>query len=313
MNDPAIVKAEDLIARSRKLQPSTRLTREKFIARIRKGKGPALPIRSVGYWRNYVAALQLQVAVLSEPLIMLAKEGDEGALRQIQRGVDFLDRLEATRPQEGARKPRQGRVKSLTRLREGWQEAIYSNLSEKWKPAFAVMALTGCRPAELNGLQIHPTENEGELRFYIEGRKVTELAGQEWRELTIDVRGTYYGRMLITEIGNEPGKLEIEETAQAITKAVTRAAQRAKLIRLDQTLPAYACRNALASGMKGQGWPIDKISAALGHSSDECQKFYGRANAGHKGGGGKVLDVKTARPVRETGRMQGYQSKRRHG
>lgn len=238
----------------------------------------------------------------------LARAGDKDAIRQIMRGIAILEKAEKSRPPEESRQRRVGRVSSLRKVREGWQEAIYSNLSEKWKPAFAVMALTGCRPAELNGLQIHPTENEGELRFYIEGRKVTELAGQEWRELTIDVRDTSYGRMLMAEIGNEPGKLEIEETAQAITKAVTRAAQRAKLIRLDQTLPAYTCRNAVASSMKGYGWPTDKISAALGHSSDECQKFYGRANAGHKGGGGKVLDVKTARPVRKTGRAMCYQS-----
>jgi integrase len=200
-------------------------------------------------------------------------------------------------------------VSSLRKVREGWQEAVYSNLSEKWKPAFAIMALTGCRPAELNDLEIHPTEQEGVFRFRIEGRKVTEFAGQPWRELTIDVRGAAYGQALMAEIGNEPGKLEIKETAQAITKAVTRAAQRAKLIRLDQTLPAYVCRNAVASSLKAAGWPVTEIAAALGHSSDECQKFYGRANSGHKGGVGKVLDVKTARPVRETGRVLSFQSK----
>lgn len=311
MTESALQIASDLIARSSKLQPSTRLMREKFIARIRKA--PIAPIKSIGYWRNYIAALRLQVAVLSEPLIGRAQEGDEDAIRQIRRGIAFLKKAEMTRPPVGERKPRQGRVKSLSRLREGWQETLHSNLSDKWKSAFAIMAMTGCRPAELNGLEIHPTEQEGVFRFHIEGRKVTEFAGQPWRELTIDVRGAAYGQALMAEIGNEPGRLEIKETAQAITKAVTRAAQRAKLIRLDQTLPAYACRNAMASSMKGQGWPIDKISAALGHSSDECQKFYGRANAGHKGGGGKVLDVKTACPVRETGRMQGYQSKRGHG
>lgn len=311
MTESALQIASDLIARSSKLQPSTRLMREKFIARIRKA--PIAPIKSIGYWRNYIAALQLQVAVLSKPLIGRAQEGDEDAIRQIRRGIAFLKKAEMTRPPVGERKPRQGRVKSLSRLREGWQETLHSNLSDKWKSAFAIMALTGCRPAELNDLEIHPTEQEGVFRFHIEGRKVTEFAGQPWRELTIDVRGAAYGQALMAEIGNEPGRLEIKETAQAITKAVTRAAQRAKLIRLDQTLPAYACRNAMASSMKGQGWPIDKISAALGHSSDECQKFYGRANAGHKGGGGKVLEVKTARPVRETGRMQGYQSKRGHG
>lgn len=311
MIDPAIQKVENLIARCHKLQPSTRRMREKFIARIRKGKLPAT--QSIGYWRNYLAALQLQVAVLGEPLIASAKDGDEEALRQIRRGLAVLDRVEATRPQKGARSPRQGRVKSLSRLREGWQEAVYEHLNDKWKSVFAILALTGCRPAELSGMEIYPTGQDGVLIFKIWGRKVTEKAGQEWRELTIDVRGSGYGNALMTEIGNEPGKIEIEDSAQAITKAVTRAAQRAKLIRLNQTLPAYTCRNAVASSLKAVGWPVTDVAAALGHSSDECQKFYGRANAGHKGGGGKVLNVKTARPVRETGRTQGYQSKRGHG
>lgn len=311
MTESALQIASDLIARSSKLQPSTRLMREKFIARIRKAP-IAPPIKSIGYWRNYISALQLQVAVLSEPLMGRAQEGDEDAIRQIRRGIAFLQKAEMTRPPVGERKPRQGRVKSLSKLREGWQETLHSNLSDKWKSAFAIMALTGCRPAELNDLEIHPTEQEGVFRFRIEGRKVTEFAGQPWRELTIDVRGAAYGQALMAEIGNEPGKpgkLEIKETAQAITKAVTRAAQRAKLIRLDQTLPAYACRNAVASSLKAAGWPVTEVAAALGHSSDECQKFYGRANAGHKGGGGKVLDVKTARPVRETGRTLSFQSK----
>lgn len=217
------------------------------------------------------------------------------------------------RPPESERKPRQGRVKALTKLREGWQESVYRELSDKWKPAFSVMALTGCRPAELNGLEIRPTDQEGVLTFRIEGRKVTEKAGQAWRELTIDVRGTSYGQALIAEIGDEGGKMEIKDTAQAVTKAVTRAAQRAKLIRLDQTLPSYACRNAVASAMKAEGRDITEVAGALGHSSDECQKFYGRASAGHKGGGGKILEVKTARPVRETARSLGYQAKPARG
>lgn len=301
MTDPALKKVESLIARSAKLQPSTRLMREKFIARIRQKKVPQT-FKSIGYWRNFHASIQLLVAEICEPLVKPAREGDEVAMTKIRRSLGILEKAELTRPSVGERQRRVGRVSALRRVREGWQEEIYSHLSEKWQPAFAIMALTGCRPAELDGLQIFPTENEGVLRFIIEGRKVTELAGQEWRELTIDVRGAAYGRSLMAEIGNEPGRLEIEVTPQAITKAVTRAAQRAKLIRLNQTLPGYACRNAMASKMKEEGWPMDQVAAALGHSSDQCQKFYGRANAGHKGGGGKVLDVETMRPVRKTGR-----------
>ncbi len=307
MTESVLEKASDLIARAAKLHPATRLMREKFIVRLRKNG--TFSSRSIGYWRNYIAVLQLQVAVLSEPLIGRALEGDEDAIRQIRRGIAFLQKAEMSRPPKGERKPRQGRVKSLSKLREGWQETLYSHLSNKWKPAFAIMALTGCRPAELNGLEIHPTEQEGVLRFRIEGKKVTELAGQPWRELTIDVWGTAYGQALMAQIGDEPGKVEIKETSQAVTKAMTRAAQRARLVRLDQTLPGYACRNAVASSLKAAGWPVTKVAAALGHSSDECQKFYGRTNAGHKGGGGKVLDVKTARPVRETGRTLSFKSK----
>lgn len=299
MTDPAIQKVEILIARYRKLQPSTRVMREKFIARIRKGNVPST--KSIGYWRNYLAALQLQVAKSSEPLLALAKQGDESSIKQIQRGIAFLDGVEATKPKPGERKARQGRVKTLSRLREGWQEAVYEHLSDKWKDKFSVLALTGCRPAELNGIEIHPTEQDGILIFKIWGRKVTEKAGQEWRELTINVRESSYGRALLAKIGNVPGRIELEESAQAITKSITRAAQRAKLIRLDQTLPAYAGRNAVASGMKASGFALEDIAGALGHSSDECQKFYGRARAGHKSGGGRILDVKTARPVRKTG------------
>lgn len=298
--------AADLIARSAKLQPSTRLMREKFIARIRRNN--ELPaFQSIGYWRNYIASLQLQVAEFSKPLMGLAREGNEDAIQQIQRGISLLKKAEKSRPPEGERKRRVGRVTNLSKVREGWQEKIYSSLSDKWKKPFAVMALTGCRPGELNGLQIHPTNDEGVFWFHIKGEKVTEHAGQEWRELRIDVRGAAGADELIAEIGSRGWTVEIKDSAQAPTKAITRAAQRAKLIRLDQTLPSYICRNAVASGMKADGYGIEIVAAALGHSTDECQKFYGRARAGHKSGGGKVLEVRTARPVKKTTRSLGYQ------
>lgn len=301
--------AADLIARSDKLQPSTRLMREKFIARIRRKN--ELPVfQSIGYWRNYIASLQLQVAEFSKPLMDLAREGDEDAIQQIQRGISLLQEAEKSRPPEGERKRRVGRVTNLSKVREGWQEIIYSSLCDKWKPAFAVMALTGCRPGELNGLEIRPTDQKGVLWFRIKGKKVTEHAGQAWRELKIDVCGAVGADELIAEIGQEGGMVEIEDSPQAITKAITRAAQRTKLIRLDQTLPSYVCRNAVASGMKADGYGIEKVAAALGHSTDECQKFYGRARAGHKSGGGQVLEVRTARPVKKTARSLVYQPSR---
>ena len=302
----------DLIARVAKLQPSTKALRAKFIVRIaNSGKLPE--IKSVGYWRNYVAALQMQVARRCGPLLDAAKAGDVEAIARIRKMVNALRSAVSERPPEGERKKRQGRVKTLSKLREGWQESVYNELSDKWRPAFAVMALTGCRPAELNGLEIRPTDQDGVLTFRIEGRKVTEKAGQAWRELTIDVRATSYGRALVKEIGEAGGSVEVKDTAQAVTKAVTRAAQRAGLVRLDQTLPSYACRNAVASQMKAEGRDITEVAGALGHSSDECQKYYGRASAGHKGGGGKVLKVETARPVRETARSLGYQPTQSRG
>jgi len=298
--------AADLIARSAKLQPSTRLMREKFIARIRRKN--ALPtFQSIGYWRNYIASLQLQVAEFSTPLMDLAREGDEDAIGQILRGITLLQEAVKNRPPEGERKRRVGRVGNLSKVREGWQKSVYEQLNDKWKPAFAIMALTGCRPGELNGLEVRPTDLEGVLLFRIVGKKVTEHAGQAWRELKIDVRGATGADELIAEIGKEGWTVKIEDSAQAITKAITRAAQRAKLIRLDQTLPAYACRNAVASGMKADGYGVEKVAASLGHSTDECQKYYGRARAGHKSGGGKVLEVRTARPVKKTSRSLGYQ------
>ncbi len=300
---------DDLIARIKKLQPSTKALRIKFIKRIEKsGKLPE--IKSMGYWRNYVAALQMQVARRCGPLYRAARDGDAEAAARIKRMVNALRVVAFEPPPPSERKKREGRVKSLTKLREGWQESVYQELSEKWKPVFAVMALTGCRPAELNGLDIRPTDQEGVLTFRIEGRKVTEKAGQAWRELTIDVRGASYGKSIIEAVGVGVGKrvLEVEESAQAVTKAVTRAAQRAKLIRLDQTLPSYACRNAVASAMKADGRSLTEVAGALGHSTDECQKFYGRKSAGHKGGGGKILEVKTARPVRETTHAIGYRA-----
>lgn len=305
---PDLQFASDLIARLDRLKPSTRQLREKIMARIvRKGELPST--KSIGYWRNYIAAVQMQCAKECAPWMDAARAGDPAALAIITKKVSTLRKVASDRPPISERKPRQGRVKSLSSLSEGWQESVYQALSEKWRPAFAVMALTGCRPAELDGLEIRPTGQEGVLTFRIEGRKVTEKAGQAWRELTIDVRGTSYGQALIAEIGVEGGKVEIKNTAQAVTKAVTRAAQRAKLIRMNQTLPGYACRNAMASAMKAECRDITEVAGALGHSTDECQKFYGRAVCGHKGGGSKILEVKTARPVRETARSLGYQAK----
>ena len=48
---------------------------------------------------------------------------------------------------------------------------------------------------------------------------------------------------------------------------------------------AYNLRHMFASGLRASGMSINNISRALGHMSEATQRFYGRANAPHSGGG----------------------------
>ena len=48
---------------------------------------------------------------------------------------------------------------------------------------------------------------------------------------------------------------------------------------------AYTLRHMFASGLRASGMSINNISRALGHMSEATQRFYGRANAPHSGGG----------------------------
>lgn len=48
---------------------------------------------------------------------------------------------------------------------------------------------------------------------------------------------------------------------------------------------AYNLRHMFASGLRASGMSINNISRAMGHMSEATQRFYGRANAPHSGGG----------------------------
>ena len=48
---------------------------------------------------------------------------------------------------------------------------------------------------------------------------------------------------------------------------------------------AYNLRHMFASGLRASGMSVNNISRALGHMSEATQRFYGRANAPHSGGG----------------------------
>lgn len=166
-----------------------------------------------------------------------------------------------------------GKRASLDGLSADWRDAVQREAPERDRAAFAVMALTGARPAEVRGVRVR---QEGDaVTLTIQGAKVDDARGVDMRTLGYvrdELTTTQAGRDLLAWLGNrEQRTVAHDGSVEAFRERVGRAADRAGLSQVS----AYTYRHAAARDMKNEGVPREEIAERLGHRSERSQSVYG--------------------------------------
>lgn len=193
--------------------------------------------------------------------------------------------LDIKPPTTDQRKPIASKRKVITKLKKldpNWRETIIGRMPN-YRNAMLVLALTGCRPAELvKGVLVTLTGNQ-RIRFEIEGAKVTQYSGQEKRVLEIQTNSTI-ARMLTEQVKESGGSIEVRiDKAANLTNSIKNAAKRA-YPGLRESVTAYCFRHQCAADWKSQSSGDSdrqtEISMALGHQADHTKQYYGYQQQG---------------------------------
>lgn len=186
--------------------------------------------------------------------------------------------------------PKVSQRQSLKGLPPDWRERLADALPEKWRPAYYLLAATGCRPDELSKWVLISC-SEASVVVRISGAKVDEQKGQPWREQTLALTSLFADRL-------QAGAVFLaKKDYPAFRKAFNRAAR--KLWPRRKEIPApYALRHQFAADAKAAGVSYETLAQALGHSVTRTQQLYGHS----KQGTGRVhlISANTPRAIRQT-------------
>lgn len=231
----------------------------------------------------------------------LLEAGNDAQATKFWESVQRIDRAaerakksyDAGETQPNAQK-RHTKRRSLRGLPPDWREQLVNAAAgSKYADQVRVMALCGCRPAELEkGVLIR--RDGDEIVIGIEGAKVSKRTGggQSWRELRIAADHPLAA-------GLQDGQYRVPN-AKAIENAIEHFATKLWPRRTER-ISAYSLRHAAASDYKAAGLDQPAVAAALGHASTATMDRYGSASAGGKGGL-TLKSAQAAQKVREPGR-----------
>ena len=157
-----------------------------------------------------------------------------------------------------------------------------TRLLERHSERLALLALTGCRPAELMaGVKVSLWQSKkgtAGVVVEIKGAKVDAKRGQERRNLAFIVKGV--AAQAFADLCRERGGHFTVETTAADYRSLNRALQA-------HGLSCYSFRHAVGSDLKqaiaaGAMTP-EKAAQAMGHRSTESLTYYGTRRAGRRG------------------------------
>ena len=189
--------------------------------------------------------------------------------------------------QSGFKKPksrRNSKRKSLNGLPEQWMEILCRyGYKSKYATPLLVLALTGCRPAELQkGVMISyikSADNESSLTFEIQGVKLSNSSGQTSRSISyLNLKNNSLITMLLDRLNfmQESGKHKVTVASSVnLTVEIRRIAKRL-WPEHKHSITAYSFRHQFAANLKAQNFG-DETSRALGHRSEKTRKHYGLA------------------------------------
>jgi len=200
-----------------------------------------------------------------------------------------------------APKRRRSKRADLPKLPQGWREELSRQFAgSSYESAYLVMALTGCRPAELESGVVVCWDGS-EVTFTIRGAKVKEQQGQPLRTVSyqlLEPSHPLLARMFELLQPRANVHFTINAGKVAFTSAMRRSGKRAWPNLRVETTP-YLLRHALASDWKNlRRWDDDQISSMLGHCVSKTSSTYGLPQLGSQDGLCPST-IWAARPVRD--------------
>lgn len=251
------------------------------------GKRAASVLRAA--WRRGMA---FQIKDELNTLRLLAMVSDSESVAYFQRVVQpLLDKLTkdqalpAYQPPTGI--PRAGRNskrKSLRGLPPDWRDQLIENAKPDDQLPLLVMALCGCRPAELKkgvGVMSDPPL----LAFIIHGAKIKDHAGYEQRAVAIDPHTLLFRNHDLIQLLFATSQTVAIGDDQSFQKRVKRFAVRLGF----KNVSCYSLRHQLAADAKATGTGKTELARVLGHQAERTQRYYGNHQQGNKGG--RVLEI----------------------
>jgi len=213
--------------------------------------------------------------------------------------------LQKLGPPTNSKRKKASKRNTLSKLKAGWREALWSATPDNHRSMMAVLALSGARPAELaKGVLVR--RDGDQMYFLIQGAKLDKKRGkgQKERLLKVDPEGSPEGAWLMEKLASL-GEVTITASARDCDNWVSRAWARAVKKKLPGTVKnervsPYVLRHAFAARVKASGADVERIAEALGQQATKTQQEYGHAQMAQKSGGGRVTKVSATTPVRHT-------------
>lgn len=190
----------------------------------------------------------------------------------------------------------------LRRANKDWRELFLAETakSAQYRHACFLMAAVGMRPAELQkGVLVQRLGNKVGVR--IEGAKVTQKSGQEWRTVFIDA--SRFPDWFLSELSATPRKYSAPKGAmRSYLNRLSPKVLTKKWKGVQLSLSAYVLRHCIATDMFQDGWSTAEIAAVLGERVEDTVRHYGLRTRGAKWREPDVMVVRgkvlTAVPVR---------------
>lgn len=169
----------------------------------------------------------------------------------------------------GKKHHRNSKKASIQKLPDDWKEQLLASMSKhRYLNVIRILACVGCRPVEI-AKGVYVRHQEDGIHFEINGAKVDEARGQEWREIVLP---------LDHPIASTISKRLHWAGGKSISETITRKALKLGF----EGVSAYSFRHQFASDLKASGFSKNSIAMAMGHYVENTQQIYGNSGAGRQ-------------------------------
>lgn len=169
----------------------------------------------------------------------------------------------------GKKHHRNSKKASIQKLPDDWKEQLLASISKhRYFNVISILACVGCRPVEIDK-GVYVRHQEDGIHFEINGAKVDEARGQEWREIVLP---------LDHPIASKIPKRLYWAGSKSISETITRKALKLGF----EGVSAYSFRHQFASDLKASGFSKNSIAMAMGHYAENTQQTYGNSGAGRQ-------------------------------